>query len=290
MKPLLMRHSEPLNESFKIWRNGNPYRHNPWHYHPECEITYIYKGKGLLFIGDKMVDYGKDELILIGPNLPHEFRSDVTETPDLHSRSVSIHFNQYFLGEYFYRLPEMALIADLLAKSTQGIRINDNSIKNQLKKVFNKLLEAEGAPKIYKILEILHIISQCPKLTYLSSNSFVDSIDQSQDHRINQVYAFVMKNFTKAIAVEEMARLINMTPTSFCRFFRDRTHKQFVQYLTEVRIGYACKLLLEGEFSISQVAYTSGFGNLSHFNKQFKNIKQMTPTQFIGIANTSPAS
>src|SRR5690606_24092060 len=166
----------------------------------------------------------------------------------------------------------------------------DNNVKLQLKKVIDELLEAQGAPKIYKILEILHLISQCPKLTYLSSNSFADSIDQSQDHRINQVYAFVMKNFTRPITIEEMATLINMTPTSFCRFFKDRTHKQFVQYLTEVRIGYACRLLLEGELSISQVAYASGFGNLSHFNKQFKNIKQMTPTQFVEITKSSVLS
>lgn len=285
MKPRLMRHSEPLNESFKIWKNGNPYRHNPWHYHPECEITYIYKGKGSLFVGDQMVDYGDNELIMTGPNLPHEFRSDIIENPDFHSQSVSIHFSQYFLGEYFYELPEVTIIKDLLVHSAQGVRIDDSSVKQQLKKVIDELLEAEGAPKIYKVLEILHIISQCRKLTYLASNSFVDSIDQSQDHRINQVYAFVMKNFTKTITVEETATLINMTPTSFCRFFKDRTHKQFIQYLTEVRIGYACRLLLGGELSISQVAYTSGFGNLSHFNKQFKNIKQMTPSQFIEIAN-----
>src|SRR5690606_12271631 len=212
MKPRLMRHSEPLNESFKICRNGNPYRHNPWHYHPECDITYIHKGKGLLFIGDHRIDYSDDVLIMIGPNLPHEFRSDITENPDLYSKSTSIHFNQYFLGKHFYELPEMSTIKDLLEHATQGIRIDDNNVKLQLKKVIDELLEAQGAPKIYKILEILHLISQCPKLTYLSSNSFADSIDQSQDHRINQVYAFVMKNFTRPITIEEMATLINMTP------------------------------------------------------------------------------
>jgi len=276
-----MRHSEPINESFKAWKNGNPYKHNPWHYHPEYEITYIFNGKGLLFIGDKMINYGKDELFMLGPNLPHEFRSNVSKNPDLFSRSISIHFKNDFLGRDFNELPEATVIKDLFAKSKPGIRINDTQVKMRFKKQAEELLEMKGIQRIYKILELFHILSGSAKWAFLSSNAFVDSIDQSQDHRINQVYEFVMKNFTGPIKVTDVASIINMTPTSFCRFFRNRTNKPFLRYLTEVRIGYACRLLLEDKLSIAQVAYTSGFGNLSHFNKQFLNIKDVTPSQFL---------
>jgi len=281
MKPLLMRHSEPINESFKIWRNFRPYHHNPWHYHPECEITYIFKGWGILFVGDQMVEYGDDELIMMGPNLPHEWRSHVINTPDLYSESVSIHFNQFFLGETFYQLAEAAMLRDFLTHSVRGIKIEDPHVKATLKHTLNELIIAGGIPKIYKLLEVLHLMAACNDRQYLSSNSFVDSIDQSNNHRINQVYAYVMKNFTKAISIGEVATVINMTPTSFCRFFKDRTHKSFIRYLNEIRVGYACRLLLEGKLSISQIAYESGFGNLSNFNKQFREVKGITPTMFI---------
>lgn len=281
MRPHLMRHSEPVNESFKVWKNGNPYKHIRWHYHPEYEITYVFKGKGLLFIGDKMINYGNDELFMFGPNLPHEFRSSILKNPDLFSRSISIHFINGFLGRDFNELPEATVIKDLFAKSKQGIRINDAQVKTLFKKLARELLEMKGFQRIYTILELFHILSGSDKLTFLSSTAFVDSIDQSQDHRINQVYEFVMKNFTRPVKVADVASIINMTPTSFCRFFRNRTNKSFLLYLTEIRIGYACKLLLEDELSISQVAYTSGFGNLSHFNKQFRTRKGVTPSQFL---------
>lgn len=285
MKPILMRHSEPINESFKIWHNGDPYRHNPWHYHPECEITYIIKGRGSLFIGDQMVDYGDDELVIFGANLPHEFRSHVTDNPDFYSESYSVHFNQHFLGESFYQLPEVQLVNDILSHASRGIRVDDPTTKANLKVLLERLYSTKGLPKVYLILEIFHLLTQCPKMVYLSSSSFVDIIDQDKDNRINEVYQYVMKNFTSSITIQDVASLVSMTETSFCRFFRDRTHKSFTQYVTEVRVGYACRLLLEGTLTIAQVAYSSGFGNLSHFNKQFKLLKGMTPSQFIGDYN-----
>ena len=281
MKPLLMRHSEPIDESFKIWHNGNPYRHNPWHYHPECEITFISKGKGVLFIGDQMMEYGDDELVVFGPNLPHEWRSDVVESPDLYSDSASIHFTQHFLGDYFYTLPETAAITDLLHHAERGIRIMDVELKKEIKAAIHELHTLSGLSRIYKLLRILDLLCSCKNSVSLSSNSFVASIDQGRDHRIRLIYEYVMKNFKQAVTIDEMASGINMTPTSFCRFFKECTNKSFITYLHEVRVGYACRLLLEGKYSIAQVAYESGFGNISNFNKQFLKIKKLTPGQFI---------
>src|SRR5690606_11395569 len=118
MKPLLMRHSEPIDESFKVWKNGNPYKHNPWHYHPEYEITYIKRGNGILYIGDEMVEYKDNDIVVIGSNLPHEMRSNnITTVPDLFSESISIHFKEDFLGEEFHRLSEVSAMKDILQKS-----------------------------------------------------------------------------------------------------------------------------------------------------------------------------
>jgi len=282
MKPLLMRHSEPLNESFKVWRNASPYKHNPWHYHPEYEITYIKKGNGVLYIGDEMIEYKDDDIIMIGSNLPHEMRSAITVHPDLLSESISIHFNEDFLGTGFSNLSEALVMKNLLQKSLRGIKIGSaNSQKKTLIENIDVLIESKGLLKISKLLEIIYIISECTDVQYLSSNSFINSIEQSQNHKINKVYEYVMKNFKNDISINEVASTINMIPTSFCRFFKERTNKQFIKFLTEIRMGYACRLLLEDKLSIAQIAFESGFGTVSNFNKQFKKVKGTTPSLFI---------
>ncbi|TZF86381.1 AraC family transcriptional regulator (plasmid) [Pedobacter sp. BS3] len=281
MKPVLMRHVEAYSESFKSWKNEKPYRHNPWHYHPECEITFIIKGSGILFIGDRVLNYSENELVLIGPNLPHEWRSNIKEDPDNYSQSIAVHFKPGSLGNDFYKIPEMQPINLLLEQSVRGIAIQSNPVKETVKNKLIQLIETQGVERISLLLSILSSITRTDKISFLSSTSFVDSIQNDHDHRINKVYKYVMTNFKNQLSIDQIAAEISMTPTSFCRFFRKRINKSFVQYVNEIRIGYACKLLYEDKFSISQVAFESGFDNLSNFNKQFKKIKQVTPSQFI---------
>lgn len=283
MKPVLMRHSEPINESFKVWQNANPYLHNPWHYHPECEITYIENAEGTLFIGDKAISYTNDTLIFIGPNLPHELRCNNKETPDFTSKTYSIHFQRDFPGKDFYKMPEVAQINQLLDLSSRGIKIHDKKSKELIKKHLFRLLKTSGLERISHLFNILHIVSISPEMEILSSQYFGQSPELPQNERINQVYKYVMDNFRNEIMIEQLAEQFCMTPTSFSRFFKKRTHKSFVQYLNEIRIGYACKLMFEENLSISQIAFESGFGNLSNFNQQFKKIKGITPSQFISL-------
>lgn len=276
-----MRHIESTHESFKTWQNANPYVHNPWHYHPECEITYINKGRGVLFIGDRVLNYKEDTLIFIGPNLPHEWRSDNKEEPDLFSLSTAVHFNISFPGNEFYKIPEANLINQLMELSCRGIKVQNKNSKRKVKKKLLLLLTTEGIERINILFSILNHIAVCPQKEFLSSQSFVTSIGEGQHQRMNQVYKYVMANFKEQISVKHLAEKVNMTDTSFCRFFKKRTNKPFIQYLNEIRVGYACKLLLEENYSISQIAYECGFGNLSNFNKQFKKIKKMTPSEYI---------
>ncbi len=276
-----MRHVETAHDSFKSWENACPYLHNPWHYHPECEITYIVKGKGVLFIGDQVFDYNDDTLVMIGPNLPHEWRSNVKETPDFYSHSFAVHFNRNFTGEDFYKIPEAVSINHLMERSLRGIVVNDSGSKIKVKKKLVLLLKTKGIERISILLSILNSIVQGQKLEILSSPIFVNSIDESENNRLKLVYKYVMQHFKDPISVEEIAKEVFMTTTSFCRFFKKRTRKSFIQYLNDIRIGYACKLLLEEDYSIAQIAFESGFENLSNFNKQFKKIKGITPSQFI---------
>lgn len=286
-----MRHVETTHDSFKSWENVCPYIHNPWHYHPEVEITYINRGSGVLFIGDKVMKYKKDTLVMIGPNLPHEWRSDFKQVPDFHSHSLAVHFNKDFPGETFYKIPEAVAINHLFEQSVRGIKICDSQIKKVVKEKLLALLQAKGIERVSILLSILDSLASCKKMELLSSSIFVNSIDAGQNHRMNQIYKFVMEHFREQISVEQVAREVHMTTTSFCRFFKKRTNKSFIQYVNDIRIGYACKLLLEENYNISQIAYECGFENLSNFNKQFKKIKNMTPSGFVAkITNEMSAS
>lgn len=276
-----MRHVETTHDSFKSWENARPYLHNPWHYHPECEITYINKGYGVLFIGDKVLNYSKDMLIVIGSNLPHEWRSDYKENPDFYSQSFAVHFNKNFPGEDFYKIPEAVSINHLLEQSVRGIKINDTACKKMVKEKLMLLQKTKGIERISILLSILNNLASCQKMEFLSSRAFVSSIDEGHNQRMNQVYKYVMEHFRDEISVDQISREIYMTTTSFCRFFKKRTNKSFMQYVNDIRIGYACKLLLEENYNISQIAYESGFENLSNFNKQFKKIKNITPSRYI---------
>jgi AraC-like DNA-binding protein len=281
MKPVLMRHVEVFENSFKAWANGNPYIHNPWHFHPECEISFIKKGRGMLFIGDELMNFKNNDLILIGPNLPHEWRSDINKNPDLYSNTLAVHFLKDFPGEFFYQLPEAASIKTLLEQSFRGIKVEDFETVKTVEKKLLLLTKAVGIERLNLLFSILDSIIKSPKLTFLTNPSFIRPNENEEKHRIKKVFHFVAQNFKNPISNEVVADLVNMTPTSFCRFFKTRTNKSFIKYVNEIRIAYACKLLYEESMSISQIAYESGFENLSNFNKQFKNLKGITPSEFL---------
>ncbi|CAL1521505.1 HTH-type transcriptional activator RhaS [Chitinophaga sp. MM2321] len=281
MKPILMRHVEATNESFKIWNNANPYLHNPWHYHPECEIHAIEEGKGILFIGDKVTAYEKNDLIMIGPNLPHEWRSSIIETPDFFSRSTAIHFKNDFPGNDFYKIPEAKIIHEILERSKRGIKINNKSVQKKVKEKMTKIFQATGIERISLLFSILEMMATSSQQECLSSQSFIDSIDEGKDQKMNTIYKYVMAHFKEPIRIDQLASEMCLTKSAFCRFFKKRTNKSFVQYVNGIRIGYACKLLYTESYNISEAAYESGFENISNFNKQFMKIMKKTPREVL---------
>jgi|694.fasta_scaffold50240_4 AraC-like DNA-binding protein len=280
MKPVLMRHVGTISESFKSWKNANPYLHNPFHYHPEIEITHIIRGKGVLIIGDKAIPYRDDELILIAPNIPHEWRSESNESPDYDTQSVSIHFEKYFTGRAFYDIPEMIYIQQLIEQSEISIRVMDTAKKSTIKAYLHELLIAKEVDRITILLKILDNISTCNEIEVIYGGGALKSRSEEQNSRINKVFRYVIDNFKNTITISDAAKEANLTNTSFCRFFKQRTRKSFVQYVNEIRVEYACKLLMEGVDTINQIAHKSGFENISNFNTQFKKILQQTPREF----------
>jgi AraC-like DNA-binding protein len=240
------------------------------------------KGEGTRYVGDNISPFSAGDLVLLGPDLPHVWKShDRYHSNDCQesSSSIAVHFNKDFLGRGFFNLPEMHLINELLEKCRRGMDVRQSTKSNialQLKQMVNQ----SSTERLLTLLNILNLLSRCRDPELLSTPSFLDAYVASESTRIKNVHRFVISNFRETIKLEDAASAANMTPTAFCRYFKQHTRKTFSAYLNEVRVGYACRMLQENNFKISQICYESGFCNLSNFNKQFKVVMGLTPLQY----------
>ncbi|MFB9865685.1 AraC family transcriptional regulator [Rufibacter immobilis] len=283
MKPHLLKVSTggPLR-SFSIRQDTVPYINNRWHYHPEVELIHIKKGEGMQFVGDSIQRFSSDELLLIGSNLSHYWRFDEAyfgESPQAKAEILVIHFSETFWGDQFLRLPENLLIKALLEKAKLGIRVVGTT-KREVKPLLEGCVQAEGTQKIILLLQILDQLSRCDQLQELSSMGFKDLHEKAEEGRINRIYEYSFANFRNRIETEKIAEVAHLSPNSFCRYFKSKTRKTYSQFLLELRVGYACKLIREYRLDMRQICFESGFHNLTSFHKAFKSAMGKTPLQY----------
>ncbi|WP_025764441.1 AraC family transcriptional regulator [Dyadobacter tibetensis] len=282
MKAQLLKISNKLEQSFSIRHDIVPVYHNRWHYHPEIEIIHIRKGKGTYIIGDSISSFEANDIFVLGPNLPHLFRYD-HDQEEIYSDAYVIHFLPNFLSEEFFRVPEMKAAREFIAKSQQGIHIKKDAT-DQFGTRMADLHDSSGIYRIINLLTIFAELSTAISETKLASFGYMYRYDAVDSERLNNIYHFVLGNFDKEITLDEISNVANLSVNSFCRYFKTKTNKTFSNFLLEVRIGHACKLLLETDLSISQICFESGFNNLSNFNRYFKKIAGKTPSQYVSDA------
>ncbi len=283
MKPILFRNLIVENESFHIQEDILAHFYDFLHYHPELQLTIILKSTGTVIIGDKICSFEAGDVFLLGPGLPHVF---LDKTDSKHAvaggvHSISIYFKLNSFGDDFFNLPENHLIKDLLQKSSRGIKFNGD-IKQHIKRKIEKLKLKKGTELLIEFFDILNSLSKskADEFDLVSSISFMKTKDESESKRIESIFRYVMDNFSREITLEEISEISAMNVTSFCRFFKQRTRKTFTMFVNEVRIGHACKELLYNNYNINEVAYRCGFNNISNFNRQFKGITGLTPSEY----------
>lgn len=283
MKAKLLERKSPFDRSFLVAKHSYPYFLDIWHYHSELELVYILKSKGTRFIGDNIEQFDKGDLILIGENLPHLWQNDpeyFEKKVEASAEAYSVHFNKNFAGEEFLNLPEMKQVRKLLEKANQGIKFLGEAKKNALSWM-QKLHDAEGLDQLVILMEFLAILSKEDEIELLSTDGFSFPLHITGDDRVDKVYSFTFNNFKRNITLEEVAELVHLNPTAFCRYFKKSTKKTYSKFLNEIRVGYACKLLIEERLNISEVGYECGFNNLSNFNRQFKNVMDISPSEYM---------
>ncbi|NQW76684.1 MAG: AraC family transcriptional regulator [Cytophagales bacterium] len=278
MKPIFKKVDSKSEEAFVARIDEFAQFYNKWHFHPELELTHIVKGRGTRFVGDNIEFFKDGDLILIGSNLPHVWKNQNKESELSVARVVQ--FLPNFMGDDILKLVEFKNIQKLLIKSSFGLKI-EGEAKVLIICFLNKLFKTEDPlERIILIIKMLDCLGTSDDPVPISKSLFLVELDKQNKDRLNRVIDYTITNFASKIRLEDVASISNMSVSNFCKFFKVRVKKTYVQYLTEVRIGMSCKMLIENQLSINRIAYDSGFVNISNFNRAFKLNKNMTPFSY----------
>ena len=266
-----------LDSSFAVREKKTRRFKGTYHFHPEIELTQIVAGTGDRLIGDEISPFQPCDLVLIGSNLPHRYVSDAACKTMLHARVIQ--FSSHFLGESFLRSTELAGTRRLLAKASRGLSFS-SSVVTQADRLISQLFETKGLPKLIRLLELLDLLGSCQKPRPIASAGYVCTADTADAGKINKALNYVQENMHEPITLDEVSRLLDVSPATCNRLFRKTLGKTFKDFLIDARISHACKLLLETSDSVLHIAESSGFQNLSNFNRLFKTRKEESPSAY----------
>lgn len=276
MKVLPFKIPKPEKEALVYQEDIGTIFYDQLHQHEEIQISYILKGRGTLIIGDSINEYKEDDILVIGENIPHVFRTDQDSSSS--SEMLTLFFTKNSFGKDFFSLNDMSDINDFFKKSEYGMKVLTK--KEKIALLFFKL---KNQNKIQRISSLLKILNHIVLAQTNSLSSFVSRKKYTEDEgrRMNDVFNYAISSFDKAITLEEVAEKANMTKNAFCRYFKKRTNKTFFQFLIEIRIENACKMLHHNkDLSISCISELSGFQDIANFNRKFKELKGVSPSQF----------
>ena len=275
MKVYPFKIPKPVDAYLIVQIDKEPIFYNRLHQHEEIQISHIINGSGKLLVGDSIHQFGKGDTYVIGSNLPHIFKS-VKEESDAHM--LSVFFTESTFGSDFFNLPYFKEITPFFQRANTGFKVASN--KKKIARSLLKLAQKDKLNQFIGFLKILHVLSNT-NIEALSKFTYAKALSTNEGQRLQVVFDFVFKNFHKPIALEEVSKMAYMTPTAFCRFFKQRTNKTFFEFLIELRIEHACQLLrIKKEMNINLISDLSGFNSISNFNKKFKKVKGTPPTQY----------
>jgi AraC-like DNA-binding protein len=282
MKAILKKVTPNPEQSFSIRRDIGTNMLNDWHYHPECELLYIKRSSGTCLIGDFIGHFQSGDTILFGSNLPHTFRHEyefIEKRDETAGESVVVLFMRDVFGSSFLNLPEIKEIVKLLNTANLGLKLLGET-RNQVAEMAEQMLQVSPSKRLIYLLSALELIATTKEYSILSSNGFTNGCHTSDGDRMKVIFDYTFNNYHNKITLEEVASLLKMAKHSFCRYFRSKTKKTYVQFLMEVRIGHACRLLVEEDLNVAEVSYSCGYNNISHFYHQFKAITTKKPLEY----------
>ena len=280
MKVANVRLIQEPHKSFIYYKENSPF--TPWHHHPEYELCLITKGKGRRMIGDNIDRFENNDLVFIGSYTPHECLCDPEyfDHPDgFQGEGIIVQFLYDFLGERFFKIPENTALNKFIIESTKGYSFYGQT-KKKIIAIMLKMNELSDTERIFALFSIFKVFATTSEFNLLSSPALTEPFWIDDTGTMQRALKYILQNFQSPIGINDLLKITNMSNTSFYEAFKKTYRMPFKDYLLNIRVGYACKLLTDESQNISGIAYDSGFGNISNFNRQFKKIKRVTPSQY----------
>jgi AraC-like DNA-binding protein len=278
-------------ECFAVMSHGYPYHTVRWHFHPEFELHQIVETKGRYFVGDFIGEFDPGNLVLTGPNLPHNWVSDVPDGQIVPLRCRFIQFDEEFTERAIRTFPEMAAISPLLKLSGRGVLFSQ-STRRKIFPLLAEIIDSYGPRRIALFMAIMDALSRETQPRTLASESYLPDPSGYLSTGMNRALAYIRENLTQRFSERDLAAIARQSPSAFSRSFRRHTGMSLLQYIRRLRINLACQMLMSHERAqISDICFEVGFNNLSNFNRQFLAEKSMPPSQFrrLVMDNFSPA-
>ena len=277
----------PRHTSFKVWSHGYPFRTVRWHFHPEYEIHLVTATSGTFLVGDHVGPFEPGNLVMTGPNLPHNWISNVGPDEVVPQRCLVLQFTQEFIQGCLAVFPELDFVAPLLDESRHGIAFPAQTAAC-VRPILSELIEAAGARRIELFVALLAALGRCRARQKLASGEFQAEPVKYLSGALNNVLVHIRRNFTSKLTESDLAKLSGLSTSAFSRKFRKHTGMNFVAYVKTLRIELACQLLLRQDMTVTGICYETGFNNVSNFNRHFLALKAMSPTRFRSLhsANT----
>lgn len=282
MKAHLIEVGIHKEHSFSIKKIDQHHFSSPFHFHDLCEMNYVVESFGKRIVGDNISNFSSGDLVLMSPNLPHIWYNDplyFKENDLATAKAIVIYFNPHFLISICKESQYDLKIKDLLDRAKRGIRFYGKTHENVTNKL-NGMLNKNGLERVIEFLNIINLFLVSDEYEYLTSPGYQHSFNEKDTERMNDVYQYLIQNFTEPISLSRIASVANLTPPAFCNFFKKRTQRSFTEFLNGLRVGHACKLLLNPDLSIADVCFQSGYQNMTNFNNFFKKITNKTPSQY----------
>jgi AraC-like DNA-binding protein len=275
MRPLIEKLSFPDNTSFVARTYRTPQFEVPWHQHIEYELILFKEGEGTSFIGNYVGEFKTGDIFFLGSNLPHTFQK---AHKDIITSAMVIQFRDDCWGSAFMQMPESRKVQKLFSVASQGLKIKGNC-RESLIPFIEELEFAEGFERIILLCECLQMIVQNKEYETVSTQE-VKEFNTKNKERIDKIYQYTIDYFQEPVTLEDVAKHAGMSVPAFCSYFKKSTKKTYIDFLNEVRIGYACRQLIDTQKNIESICYESGFNTLVNFNKQFLKVKRLTPSKY----------
>jgi len=279
MQPLLEKVRKPHDASLRAFVRQEKQFPFEWHYHPELELTLITSGRGRRFVGDHIADFREGDLVLLGPLLPHTWRSGPSGSGRKQRRAIVVQFLDNFLGTALGECKELSLIRELLTRARHGLQFRGRhraAAAGQLE----KLVRMRPAQKLAELLNILDGLSSAKQTSSLASEAYAIPRQRSTSPRIANILETIHREFQRPLGQNDLARAAGLSRAAFNRNFRQATGTTLVDYVNDLRIGHACRMLAESSSPITEICFESGFTNLSNFNRCFLRRRGMPPSRF----------